>query len=130
MCFDTAVLYKCQPYAKIGHRCENQAMNPPKSQVLLVDDDPRIAEVLNGLLQDDPVGLVRAGDAAEALTILGKRHFDLILLDLGLPGTNGFELLRHLKEAPETQSIPVIVLTAWDSTNDKLQGFELGAVDY
>jgi signal transduction histidine kinase/HPt (histidine-containing phosphotransfer) domain-containing protein len=54
----------------------------------------------------------------------------LILLDLGLPGINGFELLRQLKESPETQTIPVIVLTAWNSTTDKLRGFELGAVDY
>jgi signal transduction histidine kinase len=57
-------------------------------------------------------------------------HFDLILLDLGLPGTNGFELLKQLKDAPETQSIPVIVLTAWNSTADKIRGFEAGAVDY
>ena len=54
----------------------------------------------------------------------------MILLDLGLPGVNGFELLRQLKESPETQTIPVIVLTAWNSTTDKLRGFELGAVDY
>ena len=54
----------------------------------------------------------------------------MILLDLGLPGINGFELLRQLKESPETQAIPVIVLTAWNSTTDKLRGFELGAVDY
>ena len=105
-------------------------MNPPKSQVLLVEDDPRMPEILGGLLQDDHIALVHAKDAAEALTVLGKKHFDLILLDLGLPGTNGFELLRHLKEAPETQAIPVIVLTAWNSTSDKLRGFELGAVDY
>ena len=59
-----------------------------------------------------------------------EQPFDLILLDLGLPGVNGFELLRQLKECPETQTIPVIVLTAWNSTTDKLRGFELGAVDY
>ncbi len=105
-------------------------MNSPKSQVLLVEDDPKMPEILTGLLQDDQVALVHAKDAAEALTVLGKKRFDLILLDLGLPGTNGFELLRHLKDAPQTQAIPVIVLTAWNSTNDKLRGFELGAVDY
>ncbi len=105
-------------------------MNLPKSHVLLVEDDPRLPEILAGLLQDDHIALAHAHDAAEALTILGKKHFDLILLDLGLPGTNGFELLRHLKDSPETQFIPVIVLTAWNNTNDKLRGFELGAADY
>ncbi len=105
-------------------------MNLPKSQVLLVEDDPTMPEILGGLLQDDHISLAHARDAAEALTILGKKRFDLILLDLGLPGTNGFDLLRHLKEAPSTQFIPVIVLTAWNSTSDKLRGFELGAVDY
>jgi len=62
--------------------------------------------------------------------LLRERAFDLVLLDLGLPGVNGFDLLKQMKESPELQSIPVIVLTAWNSTNDKLRGFELGATDY
>jgi CheY-like chemotaxis protein/nitrogen-specific signal transduction histidine kinase len=105
-------------------------MNPPTSQVLLVEDDPCLPEVLGGLLHDDHIVLAHAVDASEAIELLREQHFDLILLDLGLPGTNGFDLLRQLKETPQTQSIPVIVLTAWNSTTDKLRGFELGAVDY
>ena len=60
----------------------------------------------------------------------GEKHFDLILLDLGLPGVNGFEVLRQLKESPQTEPTPVIVLTAWNATADKLRAFELGATDY
>ena len=105
-------------------------MNLPASQVLLVEDDPRMPEVLAGLLQDDNMALASATDASAGLKLAREKHFDLILLDLGLPGVNGFELLRQLKESPETQTIPVIVLTAWNSTTDKLRGFELGAVDY
>jgi CheY-like chemotaxis protein len=105
-------------------------MNLPASQVLLVEDDPRMAEILAGLLQDDHVALCGAHDAGTGLKLARQRPFDLILLDLGLPGVNGFELLRQLKELPETQAIPVMVLTAWNSTTDKLRGFELGAVDY
>jgi len=105
-------------------------MNLPASQVLLVEDDPRMPEVLAGLLQDDNITLSSAKDASTGLRLARKQHFDLILLDLGLPDVNGFELLRQLKESPETQTIPVIVLTAWNSTTDKLRGFELGAVDY
>ena len=105
-------------------------MNLPAARVLLIEDDPRMPEVLAALLHDDQLSLASAKDAAEALDLLRKQAFDLVLLDLGLPGMNGFELLKQLKESPELQSIPVIVLTAWNSTNDKLRGFELGASDY
>jgi CheY-like chemotaxis protein/HPt (histidine-containing phosphotransfer) domain-containing protein len=105
-------------------------MNRPPTEVLLVEDDPRMPEVLAALLHDDRIILSSARDAREALTLLRERAFDLVLLDLGLPGVNGFDLLKQMKESPELQSIPVIVLTAWNSTNDKLRGFELGATDY
>src|SRR5207302_2372895 len=105
-------------------------MTLPQSQVLLVEDDPRMPEILSALLHDDQITLLSAQDVPSALKLVREKHFDLVLLDLGLPGLNGFELLRQLKESPETESIPVIVLTAWNSTSDKLRGFELGAVDY
>src|SRR5438132_8970491 len=105
-------------------------MNKPASHVLLVEDDPRMPEVLAALLENDNITLSCAGEAAAALSLARDKHLDLILLDLGLPGINGFDLLRQFKASPETQSIPIIVLTAWNSTSDKLRGFELGAVDY
>ena len=105
-------------------------MSKAAFQVLLVEDDPGLPEVLAGLLHDDHIALTTAGDGAAALALAGKKQFDLALLDLGLPGMNGFEVLRQLHESPETETIPVIALTAWNSTNDKLRGFELGAVDY
>jgi len=105
-------------------------MNAPASQILLVEDDPKLPEVLAALLHDDNIRLTSTRTAPEALRLVRESRFDLILLDLGLPDMNGFEFLRRVKECPETQSIPVIVLTAWNSTADKLQGFELGAVDY
>jgi CheY-like chemotaxis protein/HPt (histidine-containing phosphotransfer) domain-containing protein len=105
-------------------------MTLPASHVLLVEDDPGTPDVLSVLLQEDNVTLSSAKDATEALAIASEKHFDLILLDLGLPRVDGFELLRQLKELPATQPIPVIVLTAWNGAADKLRGFELGAVDY
>ena len=84
----------------------------------------------SGAAADDHITLASARNASEGLKLAREKTCDLILLDLGLPGVNGFELLRQLKECPETQTIPVIVLTAWNSTTDKLRGFELGAVDY
>jgi CheY-like chemotaxis protein len=105
-------------------------MIPPASRVLLIEDDPRMPEVLAAILHDDPCTLTAAKDGAKALECLSKEKYDLILLDLGLPGMDGFELLRQFKASPETELIPVVVLTAWNSTSDKLRGFELGAVDY
>jgi CheY-like chemotaxis protein/nitrogen-specific signal transduction histidine kinase len=105
-------------------------MNLPVSHVLLVEDDPKMPELMAVLLHDDNIVMASAKDAPEALAAVREQRFDLILLDLGLPGMNGFDLLRQFKAAPEIESIPVIVLTAWNSTSDKLRGFELGAVDY
>jgi CheY-like chemotaxis protein len=105
-------------------------MNLPASNVLLVEDDPKMHEVLSALLHEDNITLTNAADAQQALTMAREKQFDLMLLDLGLPGLNGFEVLRQLKEKPLDRPIPVIVLTAWNSTTDKLRGFELGAVDY
>ncbi|HEX4646901.1 MAG TPA: response regulator [Verrucomicrobiae bacterium] len=105
-------------------------MNPPASRVLLVEDDPKMYEVLSALLLEDNVALSNATNASRAMSALHEERFDLILLDLGLPGTDGFELLHLLKEKPIEHPTPIIVLTAWNSTTDKLRGFELGAVDY
>jgi len=105
-------------------------MNLPESQVLLVEDDPKMHEVLTALLEEDNVTLQCVADAAHALAAVREKSFDLMLLDLGLPGTDGFEVLRQLKENPPAHPPPVLVLTAWNSTSDKLRGFELGAVDY
>jgi CheY-like chemotaxis protein/HPt (histidine-containing phosphotransfer) domain-containing protein len=105
-------------------------MNLPASRVLLIEDDPKMPEVLAALLSEDGISLSTATNATVAVSLIRREPFDLILLDLGLPDTNGFELLQQFKDLPETRSTPVIVLTAWNGTKDKLRGFELGAVDY
>jgi len=105
-------------------------MNLPASRVLLIEDDPKMPEVLAALLSEDKITLSSATNATDALNLVRREPFDLILLDLGLPDTDGFELLKQFREFPETRTAPVIVLTAWNGTKDKLRGFELGAVDY
>src|ERR1017187_2547715 len=105
-------------------------MKVSASRVLLVEDDRKMPEVLAALLQEDCITLNHAVNAAEALALLREQPPDLILLDLGLPDSNGFELLKQFQDLPAAQGVPVIVLTAWNGTSDKLRGFELGAVDY
>jgi CheY-like chemotaxis protein len=105
-------------------------MSLPASRVLLIEDDPKMPEVLAALLSDDGITLSTAANAAAAVAVVRREPFDLLLLDLGLPDSNGFDLLKQFKEFPETRTTPVIVLTAWNGSTDKLKGFELGAVDY
>src|ERR1044071_9420350 len=105
-------------------------MNLNTAHVLLVEDDPNLPLLLAELLEESNINMIHAASAADALVLVRDTHIDLVLLDLGLPGMNGFDLLKALKESPETQSIPVIVLTAWNSMKDKVRGFELGASDY
>ena len=103
---------------------------PFPAQILLVEDDSRLEEILSSSMQEDDIAITRAQSGAEALRWLMQSKFDLILLDLGLPGMDGFEVLEEMKKAPPAQQVPVIVLTAWHGTQDKLRSFDLGAVDY
>ena len=82
------------------------------------------------MLDDADMVLSHAADVQEGLKLIRGGGIDLILLDLGLPGEDGFEMLRQLKSSPQSESIPVVVLTAWNSTNEKIKGFDLGAADY
>src|SRR5205085_2441836 len=100
------------------------------SQILLVEDDARLEEILSTSMEEDNIVLTRAQNAREAMLWLAQAKFDLVLLDLGLPEMDGFAFLEELQKTPASQQIPVIVLTAWHGTQDKLRSFDLGAVDY
>jgi CheY-like chemotaxis protein len=98
--------------------------------LLLVDDEPTVHAVLASCLGKLPINLCYAQTGAEGRAMARQRTFDLILLDIGLPDENGFELLRWLKSSPGIQSVPVIVLTAARDFEEVVKGFELGAHDY
>jgi diguanylate cyclase (GGDEF)-like protein len=103
---------------------------PATRSVLAIDDSKEIHELLEVRLAPEGLLLHRALDANEGLAKARELRPDLILLDLYLPGTDGFDLCRMLKEDPTTAAIPVIFLTAATDVVAKVQGFELGAVDY
>src|SRR5438093_10385528 len=109
---------------------ETNSFAPPATRILLIEDDPSLEEILAACLQGDNVKICNVRDGSQALLETEREDFDLILLDMGLPGMDGFDLLAQLKSDPKAQSIPVIALTAWQSTSDKVRGLELGAVDY
>lgn len=98
-------------------------------KILLVDDTKTNIDVLIQALRNDyKLGVALNGEKAVDYT--RKNKPDLILLDILMPGMNGFEVCEKLKEDPETRDIPIIFITAMDSSGDKSRGFEMGAVDY
>jgi CheY-like chemotaxis protein/HPt (histidine-containing phosphotransfer) domain-containing protein len=109
---------------------ETSAPAPAACRILLVEDDAQLAEVLELGLREGQWLVHTAADATAALEVLTREEFDVVLLDVGLPKIDGFELLRQIKGDTRWCSLPAIILTARNQTSDKLRGFELGAVDY
>ena len=101
-----------------------------EEKVLLVDDNPTNLQVLFQTLEGRGYNLLVAKNGETALAIAEKAHPHLILLDIMMPGMDGYEVCRQLKADPTTQEIPVIFLSALGDTKDKVQGLNLGAVDY
>jgi CheY-like chemotaxis protein/HPt (histidine-containing phosphotransfer) domain-containing protein len=112
------------------NRTETAATTPAACHLLLVEDDTQLAEVLALGLQEEQLSVRSVNHARDALAALAEHHFDLILLDVGLPEIDGFEFLRQLQEDSRWGAIPVIILTARNRTADKLRGFALGAADF
>jgi sigma-B regulation protein RsbU (phosphoserine phosphatase) len=103
--------------------------SPPDS-ILLVDDNATNLQVLYQTLETVGCKLLIAKNGESALSIAGKARPSLILLDIMMPGIDGFEVCRRLKGDPATAAIPIIFLSALDRTADKVRGLKLGAVDY
>ncbi|MBM4108408.1 MAG: diguanylate cyclase [Phycisphaerae bacterium] len=101
-----------------------------KPVVLLVDDSQDVHRLLRARLRNEDLELVDAYTGGEAIEYARDHHPALVLLDLNMPGTDGFEVLRALKDDPTTLEIPVIVLSGLQSPHDKVTAFDLGVVDY
>jgi two-component system KDP operon response regulator KdpE len=98
-----------------------------KRLILVVDDEPAIVRLARARLQVDGLAVITASRGEEALDLAERERPDLVLLDLMMPGIDGFETLRRLRS---TSQVPVIMLTARTSDPDKLRGFEQGVDDY
>ncbi len=102
-----------------------------KVNILLVDDHPENLLALEAALEAPDYRLVRAHSGMEALRLLLKEPFSLILLDVCMPGLNGFETAALIRERPKTRDIPIIFITAVNKTDeDREKGYSVGAVDY
>ncbi|NQT24045.1 response regulator [candidate division KSB1 bacterium] len=98
--------------------------------ILTVDDTPANIRLLTHYLEKQKYNVITAEDGFEGFKAAIQYHPDLILLDVMMPGTDGYEVCELLKAEEETKDIPVMFLTAKTAVEDKIRGFELGAVDY
>jgi two-component system catabolic regulation response regulator CreB len=98
-----------------------------KQSILLIEDEPKIAEVLVYALETEGYLVKRAASASEGLDFFGKQTFDLVILDIGLPDGSGLEVCRQIRKDHDT---PLFFLTAKSSEIDRIVGLELGADDY
>ncbi|MEX0658876.1 MAG: response regulator transcription factor [Egibacteraceae bacterium] len=103
------------------------SVSAPCARVLVVDDEPMVREVVTRYLEHDGHEVTVAADGSDALRHLAGGPFDLVVLDLMLPGVDGLGVLRELRARSQT---PVIVLTARGEESDRVLGLELGADDY
>jgi two-component system phosphate regulon response regulator OmpR len=103
-------------------------MTTAKTRILVVDDDLRLRDLLNRYLFEQGFSVYVAQDAAAMDKLLGRERFDLIVLDLMMPGEDGLSVCRRLRGAKDT--IPIIMLTAKGDDVDRIVGLEMGADDY
>jgi len=102
-------------------------MDKNKIHILVVDDDDRIRDLIKQYLNDNNFMVSTAIDSSDAKTKLAHFRFDLIVLDVMMPGQNGFELTKEIKNR---MNVPIILLTAKGEVENRIQGLELGADDY
>ena len=98
--------------------------------VLIVDDSPTEQHVIARLLEKNGFETIVANDGEEAISIAEQSHPDVILMDVVMPGMNGFQATRQLAKNPLTAEIPVVMVTSKDQESDKAWGLRQGAVDY
>lgn len=101
-----------------------------RTAALLIDDDAKLASLVAEYLGNNEVDVTVAPDGERGLQALKKGHFDVVLLDIMLPGVDGLEVCRRIRALPERAQTPVLMLTAKGDDVDKIVGLELGADDY
>ncbi len=101
-----------------------------RGRILVVDDDPHVRELIRANLEEAGYGVIQAADGAEALARAGREPLDLILLDVAMPGLDGYAVCRRLREDEATQLIPILMLSARDKPPEKIEGLKQGADGY
>jgi len=100
------------------------------TQIMIVDDSPTDIHLLKKMLEKNGFNTLTAVDADEGIQVAKREKPDLILMDVVMPGLNGFQATRELSSDPETSAIPVIIVTRKDQQVDRVWGMRQGARDY
>ena len=103
-------------------------LSRPPAEVLVVEDDHGFAQILRRRLGEEGFSVQVVGDGEAALELMARARFDVVVLDLLLPGIDGFEVCRRIRQ--ERCWVPVVMVTALGGIDDRMHGFELGADDY
>lgn len=99
-------------------------------KILVVDDDPTMVKLINVNLKLNNYSVVEATSGEQALDVLAAETVDLIVLDIMMPGVDGWEVLKRIRSSRETEEMPVILVTAKTQDSDVIRGWELGADEY
>ena len=99
-------------------------------KILIIDDEKDIVDLISYNLEKEGFATVKAYDGEDALKLVKAQKPDLIILDLMLPGMRGLEVCKFIRKNPETETLPIIMLTAKGDEVDKILGLEMGADDY
>jgi two-component system, OmpR family, alkaline phosphatase synthesis response regulator PhoP len=113
-----------------GHTRPLSSRMPAKIRILTVDDEPDLIAMMQFWLERAGHEVVTASTGYEALVKVAEIKPDLILLDLMLPDLDGFGVCEFLRRDPETATVPIIIVSAWSTTDSKNLGLDLGALDY
>jgi phosphate regulon transcriptional regulator PhoB len=105
-------------------------MANPGQKILVVEDEPDIRKLVHYNLSQERYKVVEAEDGEQALRIVDRDKPNLVILDLMLPGVNGLEICKQLRQRPETAKLPILMLTARAGEADRVLGLEIGADDY
>ncbi len=101
-----------------------------KRKILVVDDDTTMVKLINVNLKLNNYAVIEAVSGEQALDIVSKEPLDLVVLDIMMPGVDGWEVLSRIRLDPETEELPVILVTAKTQDSDVIRGWELGADEY
>jgi DNA-binding response OmpR family regulator len=117
--------------AKVARNSQSQFPAPSaRRRALVVDDEEAVSILLSAILEQAGFACQVARNAQQMLELTGKTDFDIVLLDIMMPGTDGFGLLSDLRVSPKTSELPIILVSGKVGEEDILRGFKLGADDY